>query len=130
MNNKILLIDDDETYALTLKVFLKYKGYTARIAGTIQEAVLEIDKKEYMLICCDLDLPDGSGIEILRKVREMDGELPFILVSCYELADFEQNAMQYGATCCIDKMKTQLLKEMIVKYATMQIEKKTLKKNY
>ena len=36
------------------------------------------------MVCCDLDLPDGSGMDFLDEVRAADKELPFVLASCHD----------------------------------------------
>ena len=48
------------------------------------------------MVCCDLDLPDGSGMDFLDEVRAADKELPFILASCHDKDDYEQEAMRLG----------------------------------
>ena len=46
-----------------------------------------------LVVCCDLDLTDGSGMDFLDEVRAADKELPFILASCHDKDDYEQEAM-------------------------------------
>ena len=74
-----------------------------------------------LVICCDLDLPDGSGMDFLDEVRVADKELPFILASCHDKEDYKQEAKQRGATLCMDKMKGMLLQDMLVEYAYRQL---------
>ena len=73
------------------------------------------------MVCCDLDLPDGSGMDFLDEVRAADKELPFILASCHDKDDYEQEAMRRGATLCMDKMKGQLVQDKLVEYAYRQL---------
>ena len=47
--------------------------------------------------------------DYLDEVRAADKELPFILASCHDKDDYEQEAMRRGATLCMDKMKGPLL---------------------
>lgn len=70
-----------------------------------------------LVVCCDLDLPDGSGMDFLDEVQAADKELPFILASCHDKDDYEQEAMRRGATLCMDKMKGLLLQDKLVEYA-------------
>ena len=49
-----------------------------------------------LVVCCDLDLPDGSGMDFLDEVRAADKELPFILASCHDRDDYEQEAIRRG----------------------------------
>ena len=73
------------------------------------------------MVCCDLDLPDSSGMDFLDEVRAADKELPFILASCHDKDDYEQEAMRRGATLCMDKMKGQLVQDKLVEYAYRQL---------
>ena len=114
---QLLIIDDDETYILALKVFLKHKGYHAKIVTTVAEARKVIEQEELLLICSDLDLPDGSGMDLLKEVRNGNRTIPFLLVSNHEIEDYETEAKQKGVTLCMEKMKVSMVKEKILEYA-------------
>ena len=118
---KILLIDDSDTYIWRLQKYLQRRGYPVETASTLKEARTAIQEEMPLVICCDLDLPDGSGMDFLDEVRATDKELPFILVSCHDKEDYEQEAKQRGATLCMDKMKGMLLQDMLVEYAYRQL---------
>lgn len=111
---KILLIDDSDTYTWCLQKYLQHRGYPVRTACTLKEVRAAIQEEMPLVVCCDLDLPDGSGMDFLDEVRAADKELPFILVSCHDKEDYEQEAEQRGATLCMDKMKGMLLQDMLV----------------
>ena len=80
-----------------------------------------IQEEMPLVFCCDLDLPDGSVMDFLDEVRAADKELPFILASCHDRDDYEQEAMRRGATLCMDKMKGLLLQDKLVEYAYRQL---------
>ena len=121
---KILLIDDSDTYTWCLQKYLQHRGYPVKTASTLKEALAAIQEEMPLLICCDLDLPDGSGMDFLDEVRAADKELPFILASCHDKDDYEQEAMHRGATLCMDKMKGLLLQDKLVEYAYRQLSGK------
>lgn len=91
-----------------------------KTACTLKEARAAIQEEMPLVVCCDLDLPDGSDMDFLDEVRAADKELPFILVSCHDKGDYEQEAMRRGATLCMDKMKG-LLQDKLVEYAYRQL---------
>ena len=95
---KILLIDDSDTYTWCLQKYLQHRGYPVKTACTLKEARAAIQEEMPLVVCCDLDLPDGSGMDFLDEVRAADKELPFILASCHDKDDYEQEAMRRGAT--------------------------------
>ena len=114
---KILLIDDSDTYIWNLRKYLQRRGYSVKTASTLNEARAAIQEEMPLVVCCDLDLPDSSGMDFLDEVRAADKELPFILASCHDKDDYEQEAMRRGATLCMDKMKGQL----VLEYAYRQL---------
>ena len=118
---KILLIDDSDTYTWCLQKYLQHRGYPVKTACTLKEARTAIQEEMPLVVCCDLDLPDGSGMDFLDEVRAADKELPFILASCHDRDDYEQEAMRRGATLCMDKMKGLLLQDKLVEYAYRQL---------
>ena len=118
---KILLIDDSDTYIWNLRKYLQRRGYPVKTASTLNEARAAIQEEMPLVVCCDLDLPDGSGMDFLDEVRAADKELPFILASCHDKDDYEQEAMRRGATLCMDKMKGPLLQDKLVEYAYRQL---------
>ena len=85
---KILLIDDSDTYTWCLQKYLQHRGYPVKTACTLKEARAAIQEEMPLVVCCDLDLPDGSGMDFLDEVRAADKELPFILASCQAYKPF------------------------------------------
>ena len=81
---KILLIDDSDTYIWNLRKYLQRRGYSVKTASTLNEARAAIQEEMPLVVCCDLDLPDSSGMDFLDEVRAADKELSFILASCHE----------------------------------------------
>ncbi len=75
---KILLIDDSDTYTWCLQKYLQHRGYPVKTACTLKEARAAIQEEMPLVVCCNLDLPDGSGMDFLDEVRAADKELPFI----------------------------------------------------
>ena len=72
---KILLIDDSDTYTWCLQKYLQHRGYPVKTACTLKEARAAIQEEMPLVVCCNLDLPDGSGMDFLDEVRATDKEL-------------------------------------------------------
>ena len=75
-----------------------------------------------LVVCCDLDLPDGSGMDFLDEVRAADKELPLPRRPAMTRDDYEQEAMR-KATLCMDKMKGLLLQRAGGEYAIGQLSR-------
>lgn len=78
--NKILLLEDDQSLIYGLSFSFKKQGFDADIARTIREALDLWAKNKYKLLILDVSLPDGSGFEFCRKVRE-SSDVPIIFLT-------------------------------------------------
>lgn len=78
--NKILLLEDDKSLNYGLSFSFEKQGFDADIARTISEALDLWSKNVYELLILDVSLPDGSGFEFCRKVRE-NSDVPIIFLT-------------------------------------------------
>lgn len=78
--NKILLLEDDKSLIYGLSFSFEKQGFDADIARTISEALYLWSKNKYELLILDVSLPDGSGFEFCRKVRE-NSDVPIIFLT-------------------------------------------------
>ena len=69
MAGSVLVVEDDSTLARSIARNLTARGYNTRIATTVAEAVMAIEQACPALVVLDIDLPDGSGWEIVRDLR-------------------------------------------------------------
>jgi DNA-binding response OmpR family regulator len=78
----ILLVEDDDTLVHSISRNLSVRGYTTRAASTVQAALKELDAAIPDIVVLDIDLPDGSGWDVLRSLRARSGEdVPVIVIS-------------------------------------------------
>lgn len=117
---KILLVDDNKAIARELAKLLKRRGYEVQIAATLAGASVIIEKERPLFISSDLDLPDGTGLELLDMVRATDANLPFLIVSCHSPSHYEAEAVRRGVTLCLDKMKINFVADKLIEYAYRQ----------
>ena len=78
--SRLLLLEDDQSLIYGLSFSFKKQGFNADIARTISEALDLWTKNEYELLILDVSLPDGSGFEFCRKVRE-NSDVPIIFLT-------------------------------------------------
>lgn len=79
----IFLLEDDEAIGIGLKYSLENEGYAITLARSVKQAESIIDKKTFSLYILDINLPDGSGYDICRKVKEK-GDFPVIFLTAYD----------------------------------------------
>lgn len=79
----IFLLEDDEAIGIGLKYSLENEGYAITLARSVKQAESIIDKETFSLYILDINLPDGSGYDICRKVKEK-GDFPVIFLTAYD----------------------------------------------
>lgn len=68
--NSILLLEDDESINKGITFILEKDGYQVYSCETVAQANKVFHQQEIKLIICDITLPDGSGLDFVKKVRE------------------------------------------------------------
>jgi DNA-binding response OmpR family regulator len=100
-NRKILCVDDDEDTCEILSIYLK--NYQMTLAHTYQDALTKALSGDYDAILMDSQLPDGSGIELCREIKEADRKLPIIFYSANAYEYQIDEALKAGATTYLTK---------------------------
>ena len=67
MATKIFVVEDHETTARALKMYLETQGYEVTHAATMKSALKAADNN-FDLLICDISLPDGSGWDLMKKL--------------------------------------------------------------
>lgn len=101
--SKILLIDDEAASREALVLLLKGNDYQITGCGSGQEAFQLLQRERFDIVITDLLLPDTSGIDILKKVKEDSPLTEVILITGYASAETAVQAMKEGACDYITK---------------------------
>ena len=101
----VLIIDDDTVFTLLAQVTLGQAGYQAATTHTLAGALELIERERPDLVLMDVELPDGSGLDLCARIRAMpDGiDLPIIMVTGNNDTDSIARAYDVGATDFIIK---------------------------
>lgn len=78
---RILIVEDDPQIAKVLRLNLKLSGHETEAVTTVQEAWDILRRDHFDLLCLDIGLPDGSGIDLCEKVRSNGDETPILFMS-------------------------------------------------
>ncbi len=100
---KILLVEDDPQILKSLSMSLRYSGFEVAIAESVQQGWEKIPSGEFDLILLDVNLPDGTGIDLCRKVREAGNETPVLFLSARTDEETVVESMNIGGDDYIRK---------------------------
>ncbi|QQG41316.1 MAG: response regulator transcription factor [Candidatus Woesebacteria bacterium] len=78
---RLLLLEDDTIIAANIKSLLKGQGYAVDLAETIEEADLKISDNEYDCLILDRKLPDGEGLDLVKKLRVQNYKTPILILT-------------------------------------------------
>lgn len=94
---RILIVDDDAGQRSLLNSFLKSQGFDTVTADSGERALETLRTAEFNLMISDVRMPGISGLETLRRAREMNATLPVLLVTAYTDIRDAVGAMRDGA---------------------------------
>ncbi|MDP4284260.1 MAG: sigma-54 dependent transcriptional regulator [Bacteroidota bacterium] len=99
----ILIIDDEIAIRKTLTEILGYEGYKIDEAADGEEGLKKFKEKNYDLVLCDIKMPKLDGIEFLEKAKEINHEIPIIIISGHGNIETAVEAVKKGAFDYISK---------------------------
>lgn len=95
---EILVIDDSEQItSLLAHTILPQHSYAARTAATGWDGLVQVRQRRPDLVLLDLQLPDASGLQMLRRITELDATIPVILMTAHGSEQAAVNAFRFGA---------------------------------
>jgi two-component system, NtrC family, nitrogen regulation response regulator NtrX len=99
----ILIIDDEKAIRKTLTEILSYEGYKIDEASDGEEGLKRFSEKAYDIVLCDIKMPKLDGIEFLEKAKEINPDVPVIMISGHGNIDTAVEAVKKGAFDYISK---------------------------
>ncbi len=99
----ILVVEDDNSLREALKAVLEIHGFEVCPAESAEDATDLLREGSVDLILSDFLLPGENGLELLKKVRAIDCEVPFVIMTAYGTIDIAVEAMKFGANDFITK---------------------------
>lgn len=94
---KILIIEDEIELSESIVSYLKSEGYLCEHALTYDSAIDKISLYAYDIILVDLNLPDGNGIQIIKKLKESEFKGGIIITSARDTLDDRISGLNTGA---------------------------------
>ena len=97
MDDRILIVDDEEIICSVIAQRLTREGYSCVIAHNGKEAFEYFCKGNFSLIISDIRMPEKDGLELLRLVKAVRPNMKFIIMTAYAEIDVAVEAMHLGA---------------------------------
>ena len=104
MPQRVLVIDDELDMLMLLRMIIEDNtDYEVETTNNPSEALKMIRENEYDLIISDLKMPGMDGLELCDEVREIDKDLPLIMITAYGSLETSEEAMKKGVADFITK---------------------------
>lgn len=98
----ILVVEDELLMRRTLQDLLQREGFVVTTAGTVAEALGEVNRRDFALILLDIVLPDGDGLDACRRIRERH-RMPIVMLSTKRQLEDRVAGLENGADDYIAK---------------------------
>ena len=94
---KLLLVEDHRELAKNIITYLKTEGNICEHASNFREAIDKILIYDYDVIMLDIMLPDGSGLDVLKELREQQSDAGVLIISAKNSLEDKVEGLDLGA---------------------------------
>ncbi|MFC2137831.1 response regulator transcription factor [Bacteroidota bacterium] len=94
---KILVIEDELALLDSIKSYLNVEGYVCEAAPNYETAIEKLSLYQYNCILVDLNLPDGSGFDIIKDLKSKNIQAGVIIISARDTLDDRIKGLEIGA---------------------------------
>ena len=94
---RILVIDDENEIREGLELLLSMEGYSVELAVNATDGIRKLEQHLYDLVLLDVMMPDRSGMDVLREMREHGDETPVFMITAYGSVEAAVSALKLGA---------------------------------
>lgn len=120
MENKLLIVDDQYGIRILLNEVFQREGYTTFQAANGVQALEVVQKHKPDLVLLDMKIPGMDGIEILKRIKEINQQIKVIIMTAYGELDMIQETKDLGAIMHFAKpFDIDELREAVKKYISL-----------
>ena len=101
--HRVLVVDDEPDIRELLELTLAKMGLAVDSAGSLGEARERLRAARYQLCLTDMRLPDGEGLDLVRHIAGLPGDLPVAVITAYGSAENAVAALKAGAFDYVSK---------------------------
>lgn len=103
MPRRLLLIDDDEMMLRTLQELLHSEGFQVFSTADGPQGITIFKERHPDLVLLDLGLPSMNGLEVLRKIRDINSQARIVVITGHDSDESAQVALRNGALSYLTK---------------------------
>ncbi len=103
MKARLLIVDDEANLLDFLKLLFEQEGYRVTPADSLAAARQLLEERDFDLLLCDIMMPDGSGMDILRELKASNAGTSVIMMTAYSSTKSAIEAMKLGAYDYVSK---------------------------
>ncbi len=103
MSATVLVVDDEKNIRITLMRSLELEGYRCETAEDSRSAIDAFERQAHDIALLDVQLPDGSGLDVLTHMKRMRPEVPVIVMSGHGTIEMALEAIRKGAHDFVEK---------------------------
>ena len=96
-HNSVLVVDDEPGVRMALQANFRREGWEVETAAGASEAIGRFKARRFPLVVTDVRMPDGDGLDLMRKVRNEDPSTAVVLLTAYGTVPEAVRAMRGGA---------------------------------
>ncbi|MGE0378491.1 MAG: sigma-54-dependent transcriptional regulator, partial [Planctomycetaceae bacterium] len=93
----ILIVEDEDIIRTTLAEFLSGQGYVVAQAARVSQALELAQKFDFDVAVCDVQLPDGDGLNLLRRLQQINSAICVLIITAYATVENAVEAFKRGA---------------------------------
>ena len=97
MPRSVLIVEDEAIIRTSLREFLTEEGYQVAEAGTVAAALTHAKQRDFQVAVCDVQLPDGDGLVLLRRLRQLNPNISGLIITAYATVENAVEAFKSGA---------------------------------
>src|SRR5512133_2698415 len=103
MEKRVLVVDDDSVVGKSFERVLTNKGYRVDTALSGREAFEKYAGADFDMVFTDLKMPEEDGLDVARRIKEMNPWLPIVVVTGYGTQEAEARAKAIGVAEFLQK---------------------------
>lgn len=130
----VLIIDDEREICNSISMILEYEGYIVDTTTSASEGLKKFSEQDFSVVLLDIQMPEMSGFEVLKKIKELKPSASVIIISAHGSVENAIKATRLGAFDFlekpIDRDKLLISVRNATEQATLKEENEEIKKTF